>query len=76
MSPLAALVIEYRDVLKVMRRGLEMLESGEMRTRGSAGAAMVDTTAESIQMLKDRMADLDALATRLEALSRGQGSVP
>ena len=52
------------EELAYLRRQLDMFESGRMRTiepRDSAGWQMVDTTAESIQEVKRKIAKFDSI---------------
>jgi hypothetical protein len=47
---------------------IERLESGRLRTYSLIGAARTDTTDSTIRKLKAKLAELDALLTKLDEL--------
>jgi hypothetical protein len=47
---------------------IERLESGRLRTYSLIGAARADTTDSTIRKLKAKLAELDALLTKLDEL--------
>jgi hypothetical protein len=67
MSQLDLFVAWCRQEQAIIWQQIERLEAGEIGTHEGSGSSMIDTTAQTIEQLKEKLVELEGLLTEVQS---------